>query len=83
MKECTAGIIRTSVIVMNAENARKLEMNFSRTVCSCLGQSPINSKLKRFNFTAHSKSIYPNKRFKKSCDHFHIISLSHTINPDG
>jgi hypothetical protein len=41
-----------------------LHTNFCRKFCAVLGQSPMTFKAIRFNFTAHSKSIY--KNFNKS-----------------
>jgi len=58
IRECRVGIAVISDIVRKVRNTRKLLMNFSRSVCLDLGHRPIDVKAYRFNFTAHSKSIY-------------------------
>jgi len=57
IKECIAGITRTSIINKKMRSTRKLHTRFSHVVCPDLGQSPIISRPNRFNFTAHSKSV--------------------------
>jgi len=57
IRECIAGIIRASIINKKIRSTRKLHKRFSHVFCLDLGQSPINSRLNRFNSTAHSKSV--------------------------
>jgi len=56
VKECIEGIRRPSVTPEKTTSTRKLHIDFCRKFCAVLGQSPIKFKVKRFSFTAHSKS---------------------------
>jgi len=60
IRECMEGIRVRLINPSKVTNTRKLHINFCRGFCEILGQSPIKFKVKRFSFTAHSKSTYRN-----------------------
>lgn len=60
VKECIEGIRIPNVIPKKVMSTRKLHIILCREFCAALGQSPIKFKVKRFSFTAHSKSICKN-----------------------
>ena len=60
IRECIEGIRMQTVNPRNTTSTRKLHINFCQGFCAVVGQSPIKFKVKRFNFTAHSKSTYRN-----------------------
>jgi len=62
--ECNDGIVHVINIKRETKSARKLHFNFS-FLRLITGQSPSNCKLKRFSFTAHSKSTYCKRKFNK------------------
>ena len=56
IRECIEGITRQTISPRKITSTRKLYINFCQEFCTFLGQSPSKSKVKRFSFTAHSKS---------------------------
>lgn len=59
VRECIEGS-RRPINPNKVISTRKLHINFCRGLCAILGQSPIKFKVKRFSFTAHSKSTCRN-----------------------
>lgn len=60
IRECIEGIRTPRVTPRKTTSTRRLHSNFCRGLCAILGQSPIKSRVKRFSFTAHSKSTCRN-----------------------
>lgn len=56
ISECMEGIRTLIISIRTMIRGRKLYIDISWTLYFVLGQRPISLKLKRFSFTAHSKS---------------------------
>jgi len=71
ISECIEGTKIPIVTIRNARSARKSHISFSRKFSLAFGHNPINSKLVRCSFIAHSKS---------SCGDFDEISNFRVVN---